>query len=241
MQSGEIADLLGKNKNTIINWTRDFADFLSKEAAGKPKGSRREFSDADLYVLATIKDRYEYGLTTEEVQQALERGYRVTRLPEKPDPAIQAARDAVDIVPIQDVLLERKEKQSLELEIERLNLQQQREMERALAAYQATLDGLAADHEKEVTRLAAERDEARKEAKSERDQRREAELKAARVEEKLINAQESMQRLQQAQESIEQLKQQLGQYQAGNVELQNQLGYVQYLLEEEKKRKKGWF
>lgn len=222
MQSGEIADLLGKSKNTIINWTRDFGDFLSHEAGGKPKGSRREFTEADLFVLATIKEQYEIGLTTEEVERVLKRNYRVTRLPEKPDPAIEAAKDRIELVPTQEVTRWMDQVKSLEIQLNQA----------------LTL------HREEVQRIANERDEARSETKAEIEKRIDAEKRASAMEGEI-------KRLADMEHTIDQLRAEVQdktllamrlQPLIGQVEeLQNQLGYQQWLLEEEKKRKRGLF
>ncbi len=222
MQSGEIADLLGKSKNTILNWTRDFADFLSGDAGGKPKGSRREFTDSDLYVLATIKEQYEIGLTTEDVERVLRGNYRVTRLPEKPDPAVKAAKDRVELVPTQEVTRWMDQVESLKLQLAQV----------------------VSLHREEVQRIADERDQARNETKAETEKRIDAEKRASAMEGQI-------KRLGDLEQTIDQLRAEVQdktllamrlQPLIGQVEqLQNQLAYQQWLLEEEKKRKKGLF
>lgn len=215
MKTGEVADRLHVAENTIRNWARRFADFLSDEGAGKPAGATREFAEADLYVLATIAELRDKGLTYEQVRSDLARNYRATRLPEKPDADVEAARRRVDLVPTQEVELWMDRLQSLRAEMERMT-----------ALYQA-----------EVERLVSERDAKAQEAKEERQARIEAEKEAARLLGEVQRQQQLSEQLQEAQARLMAL-----QFLAGdNYRLQEELAYVRWLLEEEKQRKRGLF
>ncbi|MCI0422307.1 MAG: hypothetical protein L0312_24310, partial [Acidobacteria bacterium] len=124
----------------------------------------------------------------------------------------------------------------------------QREMERALALHQTTIDRLTAEHQKEVERLSAERDRADQEARMANTQRQEAEIRAARFEEKLAAAIQALEGLQRLQQEIQRQSETLGEYRAGNWELQRQLQaqqqYIESLhqqIEALNQRKRGWF
>lgn len=65
----ELAGELGISAQTLKNWTRDFAPFLS--APGTLGESNRHFSDDDVFVLKRIKDHLAAGLTFEETAEEL--------------------------------------------------------------------------------------------------------------------------------------------------------------------------
>ncbi len=65
----EIASELGISPQTLKNWTRDFAPFLSP--AGPLGENSRHFSDDDVFVLKRIKDHLAAGLTFDETAEEL--------------------------------------------------------------------------------------------------------------------------------------------------------------------------
>ncbi|HZQ05239.1 MAG TPA: MerR family transcriptional regulator [Anaerolineae bacterium] len=72
----EMAAELGISAQTLKNWTRDFAPFLS--APGPLGENGRRFSEDDVYVLKRIKDHLAAGLTFEETAEELRNdGYGV--------------------------------------------------------------------------------------------------------------------------------------------------------------------
>lgn len=70
MKTGaEIATELGISAQTLKNWTRDFAPFLSP--AGPLGETGRRFSEDDVFVLKRVKDHLASGLTFEETAEEL--------------------------------------------------------------------------------------------------------------------------------------------------------------------------
>lgn len=65
----ELAVELGISAQTLKNWTRDFAPFLS--APGALGDTNRRFSDDDVFVLKRIKDHLAAGLTFDETAEEL--------------------------------------------------------------------------------------------------------------------------------------------------------------------------
>lgn len=65
----EVAAELGISAQTLKNWTRDFAPFLSP--AGPLGDGARRFTDDDVFVLRRIKDHLASGLTFEECADEL--------------------------------------------------------------------------------------------------------------------------------------------------------------------------
>ncbi len=67
--NAEIAAELGISTQTLKNWTRDFAPFLSP--AGPVGETARHFSEDDVFALKRIKDHLASGLTFEETAEEL--------------------------------------------------------------------------------------------------------------------------------------------------------------------------
>lgn len=248
MQVGEVAERLSKADNTIRNWTREFTTYLSADLVERPEGADREYAEEDLYVLATIAEESDKGRKYPQIHEALQRGRRVVELPPPKDPAAEEAKKKIDLVPVQDVYLEQKDKQSLQLELERLVMQQQRELERALVLHKEEVDRLAAAHQDEVGRLKGERDRADQDARTAATQRLEAEIKSARMEERLNAAAQALAGLQSLQQELQKKSEEVGEFRAGNWELKQQLQaqqqYIEHLqkeLEQQKQQKGGWF
>lgn len=65
----DLAGELGISAQTLKNWVRDFAPFLS--APGALGETNRRFSDDDVFVLKRIKDHLAAGLTFEETAEEL--------------------------------------------------------------------------------------------------------------------------------------------------------------------------
>ncbi len=74
--AAEMANELGISAQTLKNWTRDFAPFLSEPG---PLGEHgRRFNEDDVFVLRRIKDHLAAGLTFEETAEELRNdGYGV--------------------------------------------------------------------------------------------------------------------------------------------------------------------
>lgn len=65
----DLAAELGISAQTLKNWTRDFAGYLS--APGALGETNRRFTDDDVFVLKRIKDHLAAGLTFEETAEEL--------------------------------------------------------------------------------------------------------------------------------------------------------------------------
>jgi DNA-binding transcriptional MerR regulator len=68
MKMKQIADRLGKHDNTIRNYARQYAEFLSSQPA---KGEHRIFTDDDARIIAFISHLSDNGMRHEEIHQAL--------------------------------------------------------------------------------------------------------------------------------------------------------------------------
>jgi len=67
--TAEMASELGISAQTLKNWTRDFAPYLSP--AGPLGEDGRRFTEDDIFVLKRIKDHLAAGLTFEETAEEL--------------------------------------------------------------------------------------------------------------------------------------------------------------------------
>ncbi|MBY0527703.1 MAG: helix-turn-helix domain-containing protein [Gemmataceae bacterium] len=69
----EVARLLGVEPAKVKRWAKEFAEYLSLTAS-PAKGQERQFSEADLRVLAVIADHLELGNGADDVHSALNSG-----------------------------------------------------------------------------------------------------------------------------------------------------------------------
>jgi len=84
--TANLARRFGVSKNTIRNWGRRFAAYLSPSAA-PAHGEAREFSDEDVYIFAAIAYYSAQGLTYDEIDALLVSGaYLIEdiQIPEEP-------------------------------------------------------------------------------------------------------------------------------------------------------------
>jgi DNA-binding transcriptional MerR regulator len=72
MKMKQVADRLGKHDNTIRNYAKQFAEFLSPAPA---KGETRVFTDDDVRVLSFISRLSDSGMSIEEIRAALRRKF----------------------------------------------------------------------------------------------------------------------------------------------------------------------
>jgi DNA-binding transcriptional MerR regulator len=70
MKMKQLADRLGKHENTVRNWSRQFAEFLSPAPA---KGEHRHFDDHDVRVLGYISKLSDTAMPYEDIRSALRR------------------------------------------------------------------------------------------------------------------------------------------------------------------------
>jgi DNA-binding transcriptional MerR regulator len=119
MTTGELARRLGVHINTIRLWTGEYAPYLSESAIGKGR-TRRNLSDRDALILATVAELRNQGLTHERVVEALDAGRLVESLPEAPSPEEIEARERVALIPVADLHRALDQIRVMQSEIERL-------------------------------------------------------------------------------------------------------------------------
>ena len=81
----EVADYLGKHPNTIRQWTKDYADFLSPSAIPTP-GKERRFAEDDMAILWTVAVLKSEGKHTVDVVENLATGLRIQPAKEPEEP-----------------------------------------------------------------------------------------------------------------------------------------------------------
>ena len=69
----EVARLVGVEPAKVKRWAKEFEEYLSL-AARPGKGQERQFSEADLRVLAVVADHLELGNDADDVRYALNSG-----------------------------------------------------------------------------------------------------------------------------------------------------------------------
>jgi len=69
----EVAKHLGVDRDEVTRWTKDFAEYLSLTSQ-PAKGKERQFSEADLRVLAVVAEHLELGNNADDVHHALNSG-----------------------------------------------------------------------------------------------------------------------------------------------------------------------
>jgi DNA-binding transcriptional MerR regulator len=81
MKSGMVARLMGRDPDTIINWTRrpELSKFFS--AGVMVKGNQRDFNDSDVQVVNTIRALLAEGATWADIAVKLTAGERVLEFP----------------------------------------------------------------------------------------------------------------------------------------------------------------
>ena len=73
----DICDKFGVSRETVRQWTNQFADYLSPTATPE-KGRQRNYTEDDLHVFALVSGMKTTGSTTEEISAALASGQRGT-------------------------------------------------------------------------------------------------------------------------------------------------------------------
>lgn len=116
MKTGEIAERLGVSDNTIRNWSRDYANYLSDQGAGLQPGATREFTQDDVIVLATIAEYRDSGLTHEQISDLLDEGKRTALIPPPPPMNEDRVRENVELTT--------RERAEVEILTARLNMLQ---------------------------------------------------------------------------------------------------------------------
>lgn len=104
MRMKQVADRIGKHENTVRNWSRTFAEFLSPAPA---KGEHRRFDDDDLRLLGFVAKLSDQNMSMEdiraELKRKLEAGVPFPMVPIAPSAADDAGSEATGLVPIGEV------------------------------------------------------------------------------------------------------------------------------------------
>ncbi len=102
MTTGELARRLGVNSSTIRLWTAEYAAYLSESAVGRG-GARRNLTDRDALILATVAELRNQGLTHDRIVEALDAGQQVESLPDLSSTEEMEARERIVLIPIADL------------------------------------------------------------------------------------------------------------------------------------------
>lgn len=81
-QTPELCALFGVSRQTIVNWSKRYAAFLS-DAARPPKGRHLQFDDSDLTVLALVAEMSRIRTPEADIRASLANGVR-GELPSEP-------------------------------------------------------------------------------------------------------------------------------------------------------------
>ena|ERR1041385_3488844 len=97
MKTGKVADMLGVDQKTILNWAdrTDFEKFFSLDARGKGRTMGRSFDESEIVILNTIRVERQKNTDWLDIARLLEDGVRDTNLPvnallvDSPAPIVQ--------------------------------------------------------------------------------------------------------------------------------------------------------
>lgn len=83
MKTGKVSQILGKDPKTILNWTANLGhEFMSPGAMQAGGATQRDYTEADILVLNTVKKFKNDGVGSwEEVKRELRTGFRDIALP----------------------------------------------------------------------------------------------------------------------------------------------------------------
>jgi DNA-binding transcriptional MerR regulator len=81
MKIGKLAQMMGRNTDTMINWSNreEFKRFFSADALGQ--NGQRDFNDADVLLINTIRALQAEGLSWADIEEKLTNGERVHDFP----------------------------------------------------------------------------------------------------------------------------------------------------------------
>lgn len=97
MKIGEVARRLGVTTDIARYAANSYGDHMSASAGGQIKGAKRQFSERDCQVIATVLKMREQGLAPEQIATALKTA-NLEPCPDLPSPAEEAARESVALV-----------------------------------------------------------------------------------------------------------------------------------------------
>src|SRR5262249_39327111 len=97
MRTGKVADMLGVDQKTILNWTDrpEFEEFFSDDAKGLGRTMGRDYTEVEVVILNTIRTERQKNTTWSDIARLLKTGTRDTELPptallvDSPAPLVQ--------------------------------------------------------------------------------------------------------------------------------------------------------
>lgn len=97
MKTGKVADMLGVDQKTVLNWTDrpEFQPLFSSEARGLGRSVGRDYNETEVIILNTIRTERQKNTTWEEILRLINDGVRDTDLPpsallvDSPAPLVQ--------------------------------------------------------------------------------------------------------------------------------------------------------
>ena len=97
MKTGKVADMLGVDQKTILNWTDrpEFIEFFSEDARGLGRTMGRDYTEAEIIALNTIRSERQKNTAWTDIARLLSQGDRDMDLPpmallvDSPAPLVQ--------------------------------------------------------------------------------------------------------------------------------------------------------
>lgn len=97
MKTGKVADMLGVDQKTILNWTDrpEFIEFFSEDARGLGRTMGRDYTEVEIVVLNTIRSERQKNTAWSDIARLLSQGDRDMDLPpmallvDSPAPLVQ--------------------------------------------------------------------------------------------------------------------------------------------------------
>jgi DNA-binding transcriptional MerR regulator len=119
MKTGKAAKVFGLDPKTITNWTDNalLSKFFSRDALGEVGASQRDYNEADILVLNTIRLERSRGADWLQIAELLETGVRDKDLP----PTAMMVETTMPIAQFGKIATLITERDNLKSEVERLN------------------------------------------------------------------------------------------------------------------------
>lgn len=132
MKTGKVADMLGVDQKTILNWSDrpELQKFFSPDALGQGRSIGRDYAEQEIIVLNTIRTERRKNTAWRDIARLLEEGVRDTELPpsallvDSPAPLVQYGK-----MQQLQARVESLEAQVEQLQEEKRFLQQQKDTE----------------------------------------------------------------------------------------------------------------
>lgn len=83
MKTSKVADMLGVDQKTVLNWTerQEFSEFFSDDAKGTGRSMGHDYSEAEIITLNTIRTERQKNTGWDDIARMLRSGIRDTELP----------------------------------------------------------------------------------------------------------------------------------------------------------------